>query len=100
MIMPAPSIAVKVRQPVALRVRNMVGARKMPQGRKEAHGDVWDAGLEVVLADLLKVELAVEASEEAEEGDHELRQGGGTSMKNLPLIYLEAKPPKLKSEKG
>lgn len=44
-------------------------------GGEEAHGDVGDIGLDVVLANLLEVEAAVEAGQPAGEGDEHLGEG-------------------------
>ena len=42
--------------------------------REGSHGDIGDTRLQVILADFLKVEAAIEPSQPAEESDHELRQ--------------------------
>lgn len=41
-------------------------------GRKEAHGNIWNAGLDVVLANIFEIEFTVEAGQPAREGDEEL----------------------------
>lgn len=45
------------------------------EGRKHAHRNIWDAGLNVIFSDLLKVEFTVKACKPAEKRDEELGQG-------------------------
>lgn len=56
--------------------------------RKHAHSNVRDTGLQIVLADLLEVEAAVEAGEPTEEGDHELRKRRVNVHEELALDVL------------
>ncbi len=78
MIRPAPIRAVTVRQPAALSgEEHGRGEQGAAEGGQQAHGHVGHAGLDVVLADLLEVELAVEAGEPAGERDEELSKGRG-----------------------
>ena len=61
------------------------------------HPNVWHIWLKIILSNLLEVEVSVEATEPSSKGDEELSKWWVTSMKNLPLMYLDAKPPKLES---
>lgn len=60
-------------------------------GGEHAHGDIWHAGLNVVLANLLEIEASVEASEPAGEGDEHLGQGRVDIHEELALDVLGSK---------
>lgn len=55
------------------------------EGRKHAHGNIWDLGLDVILSNLLKVEIAVEARKPPKKCDEELGQGRVHVHEELPL---------------
>lgn len=44
---------------------NARNKRNSTESREEAHGNIWYTGLEIVLANLLEVKVAVEACEPA-----------------------------------
>jgi len=52
------------------------GQEDAAQSGKQAHGDIWNAGLDVILANLLEVEISIKSSQPAEEGDHQFRERG------------------------
>lgn len=56
--------------------------------REHAHGDIWNARLDVVLSNLLEIEATVEPSEPAEEGNHELCEGWVDVHEELALDVL------------
>lgn len=60
-------------------------------GGEHAHGDIWHAGLNVVLANLLEIKASIEASEPAGEGDEHLGQGRVHVHEELALDILGSK---------
>lgn len=44
------------------------------EGWEQTHCHIWDTGLDIILANLLEVEISVEAGEPPEQGDHKLRE--------------------------
>ena len=63
-------------------------------GREGSHGDIGDTWLQVILADLLKVEAAIESSQPPEESDHKLRQWRVNIHKELSLDVFRSKTTK------
>ena len=59
-------------------------------GREQAHGDVWNVWLEVVLPDFLKVEVAIETSEPAREGNKHLGQRRVNVHEEFSLYVLRS----------
>lgn len=84
----APSTAVVVRQPTAFKVMNMMGARRMPQMAEQTHGDIGDARLQVIFANILEIEVAVETREPASESNEHLGQGRVHVHEELALDVL------------
>ena len=66
---------------------------------QQPHGHKGYTRLQVILPDILEVEIPIKPRQPPGQCDQEFRQGGCTSMKNLPLMYLDAKPPKWTSSK-
>jgi hypothetical protein len=55
------------------------------ESREQAHCNVWNTGLDVVLANLLEVEAAVEAGKPSRQGDEHLGQGRVNVHEELAL---------------
>lgn len=60
-------------------------------GGEQAHGNIWDAGFEIVFTDVLEVEVSVEAGQETEQGDEEFRKRGVHIHEELALDVLGSK---------
>jgi hypothetical protein len=58
---------------------------------KHAHGDVWNTGFEVVLADLLEIKLSIETSEPTSEGNEHLGKGRVNVHEETTLYVLRSK---------
>lgn len=56
--------------------------------REQSHGDIWDTGLEVVLANVLEVEVTIETSQPTGQGDEHLGQGRVDVHEELALEVL------------
>lgn len=67
------------------------GEKDATDGREHAHGHIWHARLEIVLANVLEVEVSVEAGQEAKEGDHQLRERGVDVHEEFALDVLGSK---------
>lgn len=60
------------------------------KSREHAHGDVGNAGLDIVLSNFLEVEISIEARQPTEECDEELGQGRVDVHEELALDVLRS----------
>lgn len=74
--------------------------RNTTEGREEAHGNVGHTRLEIVLANLLEVEITIEASEPASQSNQHLGEGRVDVHEEAALDVLGSKATKAEQIQG